>query len=218
MVSVWHHRFEVAAVAIFIALIADGLDGRVARLTNTQTEFGVQYDSLADMVTFGVGVSLLVYIWSLASLGKIGWLVAFLFVAATALRLARFNTQTVSTDKRYFQGLPCPAAAAVLASIIWLAEHADLQGVPLAPLMLVITLGLAFAMVSNLRYQSFKQLDKPWPVSFVKILLVVLVVVAIALDPPIVLCIAFVGYALSGPVLTILHLRRKRRVRHKTDP
>jgi CDP-diacylglycerol--serine O-phosphatidyltransferase len=118
IVAAMKGHFESAAIAIFVAMIADGLDGRVARLTHTQSEFGAEYDSLSDMAAFGIAPALVVYSWSLSSLGKLGWLAAFLYAAATALRLARFNTQV--SDKEYFQGLPSPSAAGAIASIIWL--------------------------------------------------------------------------------------------------
>jgi CDP-diacylglycerol---serine O-phosphatidyltransferase len=213
MIAILKGRVEMAAIAIFIAMLADSLDGRVARLTNTQTNFGVQYDSLADMVAFGVASAFLVYNWALAGLGKLGWLAAFLFVAATALRLARFNTQAVSADKRYFQGLPCPAAAGVLAGLVWATNEYQLAGQMLSPVVLVLTILLAVAMVSNMRYHSFKQLDSQRKVSFVTVLAIVLLFVCIAIDPAVILFLLFFIYALSGPVITIYHRRKKKRLR-----
>ena len=210
IVSVLKAHFSIAAIAIFVSMIADCLDGRVARLTNTQTAFGVQYDSLADMVTFGVATPFLVYIWALTGLGKIGWLAAFLFVAATALRLARFNTQAASADKRYFQGLPCPSAAAVLVSLVWCAHEYAIAGKSIALLVLLLTLALAFAMVSTLRYHSFKKIDIKGRISFVTVLMTVVIIAGVALNPPLILFLIFLAYAASGPVLTITHLRRKR--------
>jgi len=128
IISAIQGRFEVAAVAIFIAMILDGLDGRVARMTNTQTEFGAEYDSLSDMVSFGVAPALVVYLWGLSTLGKVGWLAAFIYTAGAALRLARFNTQAVSIDKRYFQGLPSSAAVAVVFGMVWVVIEYGFSG------------------------------------------------------------------------------------------
>jgi CDP-diacylglycerol--serine O-phosphatidyltransferase len=138
IVSAMKGHFDTAAIAIFIALIADGLDGRVARMTNTQTDFGAQYDSLSDMVAFGVAPALVIYSWSLSTLGKLGWLAAFLFTAGVALRLARFNTQL--SDKRYFQGLPCPAAAAMLASVVWMISSYEFDGAMFAIPIAIVTI------------------------------------------------------------------------------
>lgn len=205
--------YDTAAIAIFIALIADGFDGRVARLTNTQTEFGEFYDSLADMVSFGVAPACLTYGWALYGLGKVGWLVAFLFAAATALRLARFNTQVSVQDKRYFQGFPCPAAAAVVAGFVWCSQEYRVAGSSMMFVTLALTVGLAFCMVSNVRYHSFKQLDLKGKVPFVTILVMVLLFACIAIDPAQVLFIIFLSYALSGPLLTFgrSHAQRLRR-------
>lgn len=196
--------YNDAAMAIFIAMVADTLDGRVARLTNTTSEFGAQYDSLSDMVAFGIAPALVVYSWSLHALGKIGWLLAFFYTAATALRLARFNVrlEDEDTDPRYFSGLPCPAAAAVATSVMWLqhrlAWHTEISTIILG----VITAGVAALMVSNLPYPSFKKLDLKGKVPFLAILCVVLVYVAISIDPPTVLFCVFGAYTLSGLVLS----------------
>lgn len=203
-------RFESAAVAIFIAMIMDGLDGRVARLTNTQSAFGAEYDSLADMVSFGLAPALVVYVWALSDMGKLGWLAAFVYTAGTALRLARFNTQAGSPDKRYFQGLASPAAAAVMAGMVWVGQDYLIEGRSVSYLVFVITIMVGMLMVSNVRYRSFKDLDLKGKVPFVAILVVVLVFVLISIDPPQVLFVVFVGYALSGPVVTLLTLRRRR--------
>ena len=211
MVAVLKSNFEYAAIAIFIAMLADTLDGRVARLTNTQTEFGVQYDSLADMASFGVATAFLVYNWALAGLGKFGWLVAFVFTAATALRLARFNTQAVSGDKRYFQGLPCPVAAGVIAGMVWWATEYQLESPALPMVVAISTLALAFSMVSNIRYYSFKKLDKG-KVPFIRALLVVLIFACVAIDPAAILFLTLLTFALSGPVLTIRSRRQQRRM------
>jgi CDP-diacylglycerol--serine O-phosphatidyltransferase len=203
-------RFEAAAVAIFVAMIMDGLDGRVARLTNTQSEFGAEYDSLADMVSFGLAPALVMYVWALSDLGKLGWLGAFIYTAGTALRLARFNTQVGRADKRYFQGLASPAAAAVVAGMVWVGQDYLIEGRNVSYLALVVTILIGLLMVSNVRYRSFKDLDLKGKVPFVAILVVVLVFVLVSIDPPQVLFAVFALYALSGPVLTLVTLRRRR--------
>lgn len=192
-------QYEIAAIAIFIGMIADGLDGRIARLTNTQTDFGAQYDSLSDMVTFGVAPALLVYSWALQYLGKIGWLVAFIYTAAVALRLARFNTQVATADKRYFQGLPCPPAAAAISSFVWFCYQNELAHPVVTVLTALITVIAAILMVSNVRYYSFKEVDFKGKVPFLYLLLMVILFVAIAANPSLVLFTGFVIYALSGP-------------------
>ena len=207
--------FDVAAIAIFVAMVADTLDGRVARLTNTQTAFGAEYDSLSDMLAFGVAPSLLVYSWSLSNLGKLGWLAAFLYTAATALRLARFNTQLADQDKRYFQGLPCPAAAGVIASMVWLDFTYDIDAQFIAIPVALMTVLVGALMVSTIRYNSFKKVDLKGRVPFWSVLVVVLVLAGVAIDPPQVLFGVFFLYAFSGPVLTLWQLRKIRLVKKK---
>ncbi len=204
-------RYEAAAIAMFVAMILDGMDGRIARMTNTQSDFGVQYDSLADLVSFGLAPSLVMYQWSLYGLGKLGWLAAFVYAAATALRLARFNTQAATDDKQYFQGLPSPAAAALIAGFIWLGDANDLyDGTNLLWITFPLTLAAGILMVSNVRYHSFKQFDLKGRVPFFHILAIVLILVLIALQPSIVLFVLAFTYALSGPILTLLLIRRHR--------
>ncbi len=203
-------RFEPAATAIFVAMILDGLDGRVARLTNTQSDFGVQYDSLSDMIAFGIAPSLVVYLWSLSSLGKLGWLAAFFYTAAAALRLARFNTQAKVVDKRYFQGLPSPTAAAVVAGMIWVGVDFDIDGRHVAWLACLLTVVSAGLMVSNVRYKSFKDLDLKGRVPFVAVLAIVLVFVFISIHPPNTLFGLALVYTLSGPFMTLTGLRHRR--------
>ncbi len=207
-------RFEAAAVAVFVAMVMDGLDGRVARLTNTQTEFGAQYDSLADMISFGLAPSLVMYAWALKSLGKLGWLAAFIYAAAAALRLARFNTQVGIADKRYFQGLASPAAAAVVAGAVWLAVDYGQIGSDWRIPAFILTLVTGILMVSNVRYRSFKDFNLKGRVPFVALLIVVFVFVLISIDPPQVLFTLFFLYALSGPVLTLITLRKRKAERH----
>jgi len=203
--------FDIAAIAIFIAMVLDGLDGRVARMTNTQTAFGAEYDSLSDMVGFAIAPALLVYVWSLHTLGKMGWLVSFVYAAATALRLARFNTQAHDTDKRYFQGLPCPAAAAVVGGMVWCANYYDISGLYIAIPAAVVTFCAGALMVSRIRYYSFKQIDFTGKVSFIMIVVSVIVIAGIAIDPPQILFGIFLIFAASGPVMTLWQLRKMRR-------
>ena len=206
-------RYETAAVAIFVAMILDGLDGRVARLTNTQSEFGVQYDSLSDMVSFGVAPALVMYLYAFSSLGRLGLFAAFVHTAGGALRLARFNTQVEKADKRYFQGLPSPAAAAILAGFIWLSlEHGyDIEVFKYLAMLLTVATGLL--MVSNFRYSSFKDIDLKGKVPFVVAIVVMLAVAFVMAQPQTMLFLLFLGYAISGPVITLV--MRKRRLQDR---
>lgn len=213
IVTAMEGYFNYAAVAIFVAMIMDFFDGRVARLTNTQSAFGAELDSLSDMVSFGVAPALVIYSWSLEGLGKLGWLAAFIFAAAGALRLARFNTQVSVADKRYFQGLPIPAAAGVLASMVWLCVDSEILGDGVSMMTAILAIIIAILMVSNVRYYSFKEIDLKGRVPFVAILLVVLAFVGISLDPPKILFFIFFCYALSGPILTLYTLHKKRSLR-----
>jgi CDP-diacylglycerol--serine O-phosphatidyltransferase len=192
-------HFEYAAIAIFIAMIMDGLDGRVARLTGTQSAFGAQYDSLSDMVSFGLTPALVSYNWALSGLGKLGWLAAFLYTAATALRLARFNVQANVADKRYFVGLSCTAAAGVLAGMLWVGSEFEIPGRMVSMAVAFLIICLAVLMVSPLRYYSFKEIDFKGRIPFVAVLLIVLSFSVIAWNPPIVLFALFFLYALFGP-------------------
>lgn len=205
--------FRAAAIAVFVAMILDGLDGRVARLTNTQSDFGVQYDSLSDMIAFGLAPALVMYEWSLYSIGNLGWLAAFMYAAAAALRLARFNTQAATMDRGYFQGLASPPAAALIAGMVWIGASYEIDGDELTLLTFPLTVIAGILMVSNVRYKSFKNLDLRGRVPFVAVIAVVLVFVFISLDPPVVLFGMALLYASSGPALTLLYLRRRRRER-----
>lgn len=206
-------RFEAAAVAIFVAMLMDGIDGRVARMTNTQSDFGAEYDSLSDMVSFGLAPALVVYQWSLSSMGKLGWLAAFVYTAGAALRLARFNTQIGIADKRYFQGLASPAAAALLAGMVWLGEALSLDSEKLRGICFGLTFLAGVFMVSNLRYHSFKDFDPRGRVPFVMMVALMLIFGLIYLHPPVVLFALFLAYAVSGPILTLMHVQRRRRER-----
>lgn len=215
IVAAMKGNFDVAAMSIFVSMIADGLDGRVARMTNTESEFGAQYDSLTDMVSFGVAPALVVYSWSLSTLGKLGWLIAFVYAAATALRLARFNTQLVDADKRYFQGLPCTAAAPVIAGMVWLGGIYDVNGLFVAVPAAIVTFLMAIFMVSRIRYYSFKQIDLKGKVSFVVVVLLVLLLAAIAFAPAQALFLIFFGFAFSGPIMTLWQLRKMRKLKNE---
>lgn len=211
-------HFHKAALAIFVAMIMDALDGRVARLTNTQTAFGVEFDSLSDLVSFGLAPALVSYSWSLHDLGNFGWLASFWYVAATALRLARFNTQILYVDKRYFQGLPSPAAAAVVAGAIGLSRYypqlpETVEGIVIGVFLIV----LGVLMVSNIRYYSFKESPFKDRVPFVSIIVVVLAFMAIAIAPMLVLFLGALLFAISGPVWTLKLLRAKRIERRRSD-
>ncbi|MGH8582711.1 MAG: CDP-diacylglycerol--serine O-phosphatidyltransferase [Gammaproteobacteria bacterium] len=214
IVAAMNGRYQIAAVAIFIAMVLDGVDGRVARLTNTETDFGAQYDSLSDMVSFGLAPALVMYQWSLSSWGRIGWLAAFIYTAAAALRLARFNTQVGIADKRYFQGLASPSAAALLAGLIWVGDDYGLaDGKALVPISVLLTLAAAGLMVSNIRYLSMKTLDVKDRLPFMAGLAIVLVFVFYSLSPPLLLFSTFFLYASSGPLVTLVQLRRRRAAR-----
>ena len=199
VVQAMNGRFEYAAVAIFIAMVLDGLDGRVARMTHTQSAFGAEYDSLSDMVSFGVAPALVIYEFALQGMGKLGWIAAFVYCSGAALRLARFNTQHDSvTDKRFFQGLPSPAAAALIAGFVWVMVEYGVAGEDVRWLAAVIALLGGLTMVSNFRYYSGKEVNLRKSVPFFVILLIVLAFVLVSTSPPEVLFGAFVLYVLSG--------------------
>lgn len=207
VVSGMHGEFEAAAIAIFVAMILDGLDGRVARLTNTQSKFGAEYDSLSDMVSFGVAPALVMFSWALSDLGKFGWACAFVYVACAALRLARFNTQIETADKNFFSGLASPAAASVVAGIVWVCQDEGWVGSNL-PVELAVVAGcltglVGFLMILNVPYHSFKGLDLKGRVPFVVMIAVVLLFGVIMLDPARILLLAAMAYALSGPATTV---------------
>lgn len=212
--------FSSAAIAVFVAALLDGMDGRVARLTNTQSEFGVQYDSLSDLISFGLAPSLVMYNWSLSTLkdfgptwGKVGWAAAFIYAACAALRLARFNTQVGVIDKRYFQGLASPAAAAVCMSFVWSMDKFGVIGAEVCFITPVIAVVVGLLMVSRFRYYSFKSLPMGDRVPFLWVLIGVLVLVPFFIDPPRVLFAVFTLYLLSGPVMTLWGRATRRRRR-----
>ncbi len=210
IVQAMNERFEHAAVAIFIAMVLDGLDGRVARLTHTQSAFGAEYDSLSDMVSFGAAPSLVVYEWALKGLGKLGWIAAFIYCAGAALRLARFNTNLDVVDKRYFQGLPSPAAAALVAGLVWVMIDLGYSGEQARWYACVLTIFAGITMVSNVRYWSGKDINLRRSVPFIVVPAMVLGYALLSSYPEGVLFVVFLGYALSGYVLAAWRWLRNR--------
>jgi CDP-diacylglycerol--serine O-phosphatidyltransferase len=210
IVQAMQAHFEEAASAIFIAMILDGLDGRVARLTHTQSAFGAEYDSLSDMVCFGVAPALVVYEWALLGTGRLGWIAAFIYCAGAALRLARFNTTLEVMDKRYFQGLPSPAAAALVVGFVWAMLMQKIPSAEVRWPAACITVFAGLSMVSNVRFYSFKDINLKKSVPFVVVLIIVLIF-AVVSSPftAEILFGLFCIYALSGYVLSLLHLRKK---------
>jgi CDP-diacylglycerol--serine O-phosphatidyltransferase len=198
VVMAMNGRFDLATVGIFAAMFLDSMDGRVARMTNTQSAFGEQMDSLSDMVSFGAAPALIAYEWTLRDLGRWGWIAAFVYCACAALRLARFNVNTGVVDKRYFQGLPSPAAAALVAGFIWLMTELDVARADLAWPMFALTLYAGLTMVTNVPFYSFKDLSLKRSVPFAAIVLVALGIAVINIHPPTVLFGLFVLYGLSG--------------------
>ena len=212
VVQAMNGRFEHAAVAILIAMVLDGLDGRVARMTHTQSAFGAEYDSLSDMVSFGVAPALVIYEFALQGMGKLGWIAAFVYCAGAALRLARFNTQLDTvTDKRFFQGLPSPAAAALIAGFVWVMVEYDIAGQDVRWLAAVIALFGGLTMVSNFRFYSGKEINLRKSVPFFVILLIVLAFILVSTSPPEVLFGVFLLYGLSGYVDALLLRMRHRK-------
>jgi CDP-diacylglycerol--serine O-phosphatidyltransferase len=210
-------NFQNAGVAILVAFVLDGIDGRVARLTNTTTQFGKEYDSLSDMVSFGVAPAVVVYQWGVARLtewnvawGRVGWLVAFLFAVAAALRLARFNSQPAGTSKRFFVGLPCPSAAALVAAFVWFSSELELAGLGGLALAFIITLTAGMLMVSRFRYYSFKEVTPGRRIPFTYLIGIVLIFILISLDPPSVFLLLFAVYACSGPIYWLWRKRAAR--------
>lgn len=220
IISAFSGRYTQGAVAVFVAALLDGIDGRVARMTNTQSDFGVQYDSLSDLVSFGLAPSLVMYSWALADLkvygpfvGKVGWAAAFVYAACAAMRLARFNTQVGVIDKRYFQGLASPAAAGLMMSFVWTMEYHGIAPGNVAFAALGITLMAAVLMVSRIRYWSFKSMPGGERVPFVAAPIAMGVIVLLVIHPQYIL-LAIAGiYVASGPIMTLLGLRRRREIR-----
>ena len=214
-----------AIFAIIIAMVLDGLDGRVAILTKTQTSFGAHYDSLSDMICFGVAPALLMYTWSLSNFNtfgwhwsKIAWISCFIYVAAAALRLARFNSKIQLQDKKYFIGLASPAAAAVIVCYAWLVESSSIVVLNVSILSLALLLILSVLMISNITYYSFKDIDIRHKVPHISLFLIVLGLSFISFDPPKVLLSFFILYALSGPILLIIRILKKKNIRSEKKP
>lgn len=202
VVAAMQGLYDYSAIAIFIAMVLDGFDGRVARLTNTQSEFGKEFDSLSDIVCFGVAPALVIYSWSLVKLGKIGWLIAFFHTVSVAIRLARFNCATDETANKNFIGLPCPSAAALLAAMVWSSHVYNIMGIDKVVIYTIASISviLSFLMVSNIPFKSFKDLKLSNRPHFLNVLIVVLIIVLITLDPPLVLLAFFSLYCISGPL------------------
>ena len=213
IVAAMRGSFEAAAIAIFFAAIFDGLDGRVARMTNTSSKFGEEYDSLADMVSFGVAPALVMYSWGLSDLGKFGWSAAFIYVACAALRLARFNTQIDTADKNYFTGLASPAAAAIIASTVWVCHDFGWVGghlpAEVSVLVSLLTAITGMLMMANFPYYSFKGIDLHGRVPFFVMILIVLGIGVVTLDPPRILLALFLIYGVSGPITFLIKRRNK---------
>jgi CDP-diacylglycerol--serine O-phosphatidyltransferase len=215
IVQAMNHNYEFAAVAVFIGMVLDGLDGRVARLTHSQSAFGAEFDSLSDMVSFGVAPALVVYEWQLRGMGKLGWMVAFIYCAAAALRLARFNTMLGVVDKRWFIGLPSPAAAALVAGLVWISLEYGYDTLPgMQWIALVFTAFAGLSMVTNIRFWSFKEIHLRSKVPFFVLLVLVLAILLLVASPPLVLFGFFVCYGLSGYVVALLrYFKRPAKVR-----
>ena len=210
-------KFEPAAIAVFVAMVFDSLDGRVARWTHTESAFGKEYDSLSDMVSFGLAPALVMYEWSLRSMtdygvipGKLGWMGAFIYAACAGIRLARFNVRTGMVDKRYFQGLPSPAAAGIVAGAVWCAFDFDVPGSALIIPAYILTVGAGVLMVSSIGYYSFKDLKLQGRVPFAVLLLVPLLIMVIFLSPQNVLFLGFLLYAVIGLVMAGYRFYRRR--------
>lgn len=215
VILAYNAEYEFSAIAILVAMILDGFDGRVARMTNTSTAFGAEYDSLADMISFGMAPAFLMYSWSLSSLteayyGQLSWVIAFVYTACCGLRLARFNVAVGVADKRFFQGLACPAAAAMMASFVWVMIGMGVAGPDVVILVAILTLFGGVAMVSTFTYYSFKDLGTNRKVPFAMLLGLLLLFAVTAVDPSKMILIAAVLYGLSGPVYFLIRLVRKR--------
>jgi CDP-diacylglycerol---serine O-phosphatidyltransferase len=210
-------NFQAAAWAVFIAMFLDGMDGRVARMTSTSSEFGKEFDSLADMVSFGLAPAIVTYQWGVERLseygaiwGRLGWLAAFLYAAAAAFRLARFNTNTATQDRRFFQGLASPAAAAGVAAMVWLTTHYGIDGLVALVAGITVTALAGLLMMSRFRYLSFKDVSPSHRVRFAQLLLIPLVIITIAIEPPLMIFALFVVYASSGPIEWLWRRRGRR--------
>lgn len=215
-------NFQAAGAAIFVAMLLDTLDGRVARLTRTSSQFGKEYDSLSDMVSFGLAPAIVVYQWGVARLaewnvawGRIGWLVAFLFAVAAALRLARFNSMAATVDKRFFVGLPSPSAAGLVAAFVWLSSKLGISGLGGLAGAFTVTAIAGALMVSNFRYYSFKEVNFGRRIPFTWLLVIPLIFMFVSLDPPSIFLLLFGTYAASGPLFSLWRRRARRLARRR---
>jgi CDP-diacylglycerol---serine O-phosphatidyltransferase len=212
-------RFDYAAMSIFAAMVMDSLDGRVARMTHTQTAFGAELDSLADMVSFGAAPALIVYEWSLRTLPstRLAFAVAFVYAACAALRLARFNVQIGLIDKRFFNGLPSPAAAAIVAGFVWLMDDHDIDGKDVAWWAMGVTLAAGISMVTTAKFYSFKAMSKR-AISFTALAVAVCVFGLIVAEPAKVLFAVFVVYLASGYVIWAMRFLNRNKARAEDTP
>lgn len=226
VVAAMDGNFVPAAVAVYIAMVLDGLDGRIARMTHTESQFGKEYDSLSDMVSFGIAPALVFYQWGAAHLrelgwlwGKLGWVVAFFYAVGAALRLARYNTKHATSDKRFFEGLPSPSAAAVVAGVVWVSTVLELTGVGAMMLGLFVTAAAGALMVSRVSYYSGRDFNLGGRIPFGYVLLIPAIFIVISLNPPIVLFALFFTYVASGPAFAAWRLvRRRRRRAARSEP
>ncbi len=209
--------FDTAALAIFIAGVMDGVDGRVARMTNTQSDFGAQYDSMTDLIAFGLAPALLIYLYALEQYGKVGWMLAFFYAAATAMRLARFNVQAGVPEKEHFQGLASPAAAGLVIAVAWVGHDYQLGGAAFTLFSAVATFVAAGLMVSNIRFLSLKVINLRERIPFVTGVFIVVALAIFATAPPVVLMVVSLAYAVSGPVITLMKIRQVRARRNQAD-
>lgn len=216
MIAAMNGMYETAVIALFVSILLDSLDGRVARLLHSQTDFGAQLDSLSDMLCSGVVPAVIVYHFGLVHLGKPGWLVAFFYTVCTALRLARFNVQLARDDKRYFQGLATPAAAFTVGSLVWVCTIYQFTGLWRDVMLAVVAIVLALLKVSNIRYRSYKDINLHGRVPFIVIITLVLILVFISFDPPDIFLLIMIVYVLSGPIGTLWQIQKKRAKRRRS--
>ncbi len=209
IVQAMNGNFEYSAIAIFIAMLLDGVDGRVARMTHTQSEFGVEYDSLCDMLSFGAAPALVIYEWALRGMGKLGWIAAFIYCAGAALRLARFNTNVGVVDKRFFQGLPSPAAASLIAGLVWVMTDFGWKGEDLRWYACALTIFAGLTMISNVPYWSGKEINLRKSVPFIVVAAIALFFALTAFYPPGVMFSLFLIYAASGYALLVWRLTQR---------
>lgn len=212
VISALNHDFSSAAIAIFVSMVLDGLDGRVARMTNTQSAFGAEYDSLADMLSFGLAPAVVAFSWiqldGINDLGKFGWICAFIYVAGAALRLARFNVQLSVVDKAWFVGLPSPTAAALVAGCVWVMNDFQIMSFPARVVLALVVAASGILMVSNIGFYSFKKIDIRNPVPFVVLLAIIVLIVLIWAKPPVTLLLLFGGYTVVGVALAAIRMLR----------